>query len=85
LDALSDLVAVYEDEQHVIEPASDADMLRHLLESKSVTQIQLSQETGIAKSTISEVLAGKRPFSRQVIRKLADYFQMDVSVLARNL
>ncbi|MFM9115844.1 MAG: type II toxin-antitoxin system HigA family antitoxin [Planctomycetota bacterium] len=85
LDALSDLVAVYEDEQHAIEPASDADMLRHLLESKSVTQIQLSQETGIAKSTISEVLAGKRPFSRQVIRKLADYFQMDVSVLARNL
>ena len=85
LDALSDLVGVYEDEHHAIEPASDADMLRHLLEAKGVTQAQLSQEAGIAKSTISEVLAGKKPFSRQMIRKLAEYFTVDVSVLAGNL
>ena len=85
LDALSDLVAVYEDEHHGIEPASDADMLRHLLEAKGVTQAQLSQQAGIAKSMISEVLAGKKPFSRQMIRKLADYFKVDVSVLVSNL
>jgi HTH-type transcriptional regulator/antitoxin HigA len=85
LDALSDLAGVYEDEHHAIEPASDADMLRHLLEAKGVTQTQLSQRAGIAKSTISEVLAGKKPFSRQMIRKLADYFKVDVSVLASNL
>jgi HTH-type transcriptional regulator/antitoxin HigA len=85
LDALSDLVGVYEDEHHAIEPASDAEMLRHLLHAKGVTQTQLSQQTGIAKSTISEVLAGKRLFSRQMIRKLADYFKVDVSVLAGNV
>lgn len=85
LDALSDLVAAYEDEHHAIEPASDADMLKHLLEAKGITQIQLSRDTGIAKSTISEVLAGKKPFSRQMIRKLADYFKVDVSVLAGNI
>lgn len=85
LDALSDLVAVYEDEHHAIKPAADADMLRHLLEAKGVTQSQLSQEAGIPKSTVSEVLAGKKPFSRQMIRKLADYFDVDVSVLAGNL
>jgi HTH-type transcriptional regulator/antitoxin HigA len=60
-------------------------MLRHLLDAKGVTQAQLSQEAGIAKSTISEVLAGKKPFSRQMIRKLADYFKVDVSVLTGNL
>jgi HTH-type transcriptional regulator/antitoxin HigA len=85
LDALSDLVAVYEDEHYAIQRASDADMLRHLLEAKGVTQTQLSQESGIAKSTISEVLAGKKPFSRQMIRKLAGYFKVDVSVFASNL
>lgn len=85
LDALSDLVAVYEDEHHAIEPASDADMLRHLMEAKGVMQVQLHRDAGIAKSTISEVLAGKRAFSRQMIRKLADYFKVDVSVLAGNL
>ncbi len=85
LDALSDLAAAYEDQQHAIEPASDADMLRHLMEAKGVSQVQLHRDTGIAKSTISEVLAGKKPFSRQIIRKLADYFKVDVSVLAGNL
>jgi HTH-type transcriptional regulator/antitoxin HigA len=85
LDTLADLVAAYEDEHHAIEPASDADMLRHLMEAKGVTQTQLHRETRVAKSTISEVLAGKRPLSRQMIRKLADYFNVDVSVLAANL
>src|ERR1700730_17512316 len=85
LETLSDLVAAYEDDHYPIEPASDADMLRHLMEAKGVTQAQLSRETLIPKSTISEVLSGKKPFSRQMIRKLADYFGVDVSVLAANL
>jgi HTH-type transcriptional regulator/antitoxin HigA len=85
VDALSDLVGVYEDEHHAIAPAPDADMLRHLLEAKGINQAQLSEGTGIAKSTISEVLAGKRPFSRQMIRKLAAYFALDMSALAGNL
>jgi HTH-type transcriptional regulator / antitoxin HigA len=85
LDALSDLVAAYEDEQHAIEPASDADMLSHLLDAKGASQTELHRSTGIAKSTISEVLAGKKPFSRQMIRKLANYFQVDIGVLSANL
>jgi HTH-type transcriptional regulator/antitoxin HigA len=85
LDALSDLVAAYEDEHYAIEPASDADMLRHLMEAKGITQAQLRRDTMIPKSTISEVLAGKKPFSRRMIRKFADYFNVDVSVLAGNI
>jgi HTH-type transcriptional regulator/antitoxin HigA len=85
LDALSDLVAAYEDVHESIEPAADADMLRHLLEAKDVSQVELSRETGIPKSSISEVLSGKKQFSRQMIRKFADYFQLDVSVLAANI
>lgn len=85
LDALSDLVGTYEDEHHAIEPASDADMLRHLLDAKGVTQVQLSRDTGLPKSTVSEVLSGKKAFSRQMIRKLAAYFGVDVGILAANL
>ena len=60
LDALSDLVAAYEDEHYPISAASDADMLRDLMEARGVSQAEVSRETGIAKSTISEVLAGKQ-------------------------
>jgi HTH-type transcriptional regulator/antitoxin HigA len=84
LDALSDLVAAYEDEHYAIEPASDADVLRHLMEAKGVTQAQLSRDTMVPKSTISEILAGKKHLSRQMIRKFADYFGVDASVLAAN-
>ncbi len=85
LDVLSDLVASYEDEHFPIEPASDADMLRHLLDAKGVSQTQLHRETGISKSSISEVLAEKKPLSRPMMRKLADYFHVDVRVLAANI
>ena len=84
LEALSDLVASYEDEHHAIEPASDADMLRHLMEAKEITQAQLSRDTAVPKSTISEILNGKKRFSRQMIRKFADYFGVDSSILAAN-
>ena len=67
LDALSDLVAAYEDEHYPIEPASDAEMMRHLMDAKGVTQAQLSRATTIPKSTISEILAGKKRFSRRMI------------------
>jgi len=84
LDALSDLVASYEDQHFPIAPASDADMLRHLLHAKGVSQADLHRATGIPKSSLSEVLAGKKPFSRQMIRKLSKYFKVHVSVLAAN-
>jgi HTH-type transcriptional regulator/antitoxin HigA len=84
LDALSDLVASYEDDHHVIAPASDADMLRHLMEAKGLTQAALSREAGISRSSVSEVLAGKKNFSRQMIRKLAERFAIEPAVLAAN-
>jgi HTH-type transcriptional regulator / antitoxin HigA len=84
LDALSDLVAIYEDQNYAIAPASDADMLRHLMDAKGVTQAQLSSDTTVPKSTISEILGGKRQFSRRMIRMFADYFRVDASVLTAN-
>lgn len=85
LDALSDLVAAYEDDHYQIEPASDAEMLRHLMDAKGINQMQLHRATNIAKSTISELLSGKKVLSRQLIRTLSEYFDVDKSILARNL
>lgn len=85
LDALSDLVAAYEDVHYPIQPASDADMLKHLLDAKGINQAELHRQTGLPKSTISEVLSGKKPFSRVMIRTLAAFFQVDSSVLTSNL
>jgi HTH-type transcriptional regulator/antitoxin HigA len=85
LDALCDLVVVYEDHHHVIPMASDSDLLRHLMEANGVTQNQIHKDTGLAKSGISEVLAGKKPFSKTMIAVLATYFHVPISVLAANI
>jgi len=39
-------------------PVSGAEMLRFLIESQETSQAKLSSDTGIAESTISEILAG---------------------------
>jgi HTH-type transcriptional regulator/antitoxin HigA len=76
LDVLSGLVQRYEQEQHPMPPVSDAQMLRHLIEAKDVTQVQVARATGIAESTISSVLAGNRRLNREHIEKLARYFHV---------
>src|SRR5208282_1584675 len=65
LDVLGDLVHKYEAEHDPIAAVSDADMVRFLLESNEMVQTELAQRSGIAESTISEILGGKRKLSRR--------------------
>lgn len=85
LDALSDLVASYEDEHYPIAPSTDAELLSFFMEDRGVTQAELSRGAKIHKSTISQILSGDRPFSKGVINKLSDYLGVDKSVFTSNL
>ena len=76
LDVLGDLIEHYETEAHPMPPATDAEVLAHLIEAKGVSQAEVARETGIAESTVSEVLAGKRSLSRSHIGRLARYFHV---------
>jgi HTH-type transcriptional regulator / antitoxin HigA len=80
LEVLSDLVEKYETEHHPMPPVSDADMLRHLIEARETTQSAVAAETGIAVSTISEILAGKRGLNRRHIEALSRYFHVEPTV-----
>lgn len=82
LDVLSDLIEAYEDEAVPIKPVGDAEMLRALIEAKGVTQAQAAKGAGIAESTVSEVLAGKRKLNRTQIGKLARYFHVGPGAFA---
>lgn len=80
LDVLSDLVERYEDKAHKIPDVSEAEMLRFMVDQKGVKQVEVARRTGIAESTLSEVLAGKRQLTRNQIEKLARYFCVPPSV-----
>jgi HTH-type transcriptional regulator/antitoxin HigA len=82
LEVLGDLIERYEGIAHPMAPVSDAEMLRHLIEARDVSQTEISRATGIADSTISEILKGKRSLSRIHIGKLARYFNVPPNVFA---
>lgn len=82
LDILSDLVERYEEVVYPIEPVSDAEMLSYLIEVRGVNQADVARATGIAESTISEILAGKRKLTRSHIGKLAGYFHVEPGVFS---
>jgi HTH-type transcriptional regulator/antitoxin HigA len=76
LDVLGDLVEAYEEATIPIRPVDDAGLLKLLIEARGVAQAQVAKEVGIAESTVSEVLAGKRKLNRSQIGKLARYFRV---------
>jgi HTH-type transcriptional regulator / antitoxin HigA len=82
LDVLGDLIERYEAEAHPMAAVSDADMLRHLIETRGVSQTEVAQATRIADSTISEVLKGKRGLNRDHIGRLSRYFSVSPQVFA---
>ncbi|MGO9465933.1 MAG: helix-turn-helix domain-containing protein [Isosphaeraceae bacterium] len=80
LDALSDFIENYDEEN---EPSSDAppeDVLRELINSSKLSQQQLAKAVGIAQSTISAVLNGNRKLTNDHIIKLARHFNVSPAV-----
>ncbi len=80
LHVLGGLIREYEAEHYPIEPASDAEMLEHLIEARGMTQAEVAEGAGIAPSVISEVIGGKRRLSRNNIGRLASFFQVSPAV-----
>ncbi len=85
LEILGDLIEKYERATLPEGDVSDADMLQHLIEARSVTQAQVAVETGIAESTISALVRGKRRLARKHLEALARYFRVSPAVFLSGL
>lgn len=79
LNALSDLVALYEAEHVVLPEVGGVEVLRHLMEEHDLQQKDLVPIFG-SKSTVSEVLRGKRPLTLAHIVKLSERFAVPADV-----
>ncbi len=80
LDALTDLVGVYEDENESIPDAPAGDVLRELIASSGLSQQKLAGAVGMAQSTISAVLSGNRKLTTGQMVKLARHFHVPPAV-----
>jgi HTH-type transcriptional regulator/antitoxin HigA len=77
--ALAVFVEKYEDEHDPIAAASGVEMLRALIESRQITPGDVAAEAGLAASTVSDLLAGKRKMSLEQIERLARFFEVKPS------
>jgi HTH-type transcriptional regulator / antitoxin HigA len=64
MDVLTDLVAAYEDRHVPMPDVSEADVLRELMRSNRLSQMELAKAVGIAQSSISAVLTGARSLTK---------------------
>jgi HTH-type transcriptional regulator / antitoxin HigA len=80
LGALTDLVEVFEDENVTIPDASEADVLRELMNANRLSQTRLAKEVRISQSTLSAVLNGTRSLTKAHVARLARHFNVPPSV-----
>jgi len=83
LDALSDLVMVYEQKHHPMRKLSGREFLRALVDAKSVSQAELARQTHISTSTISAILKGTRDMTIDHMQAFATYFRVEPGVFLR--
>jgi len=77
---LSTLIESYEVDQFPRRKPSPAETLAHLIDAKQVTKAEVARATGIPRSTITNVLSGRRQISKDNVSKLARYFSVDPGV-----
>jgi HTH-type transcriptional regulator / antitoxin HigA len=63
LDALSDLIMLYERDHHPIPPLAPHELLAQVLADRAMSQADLVRATGLAKATVSDLVTGKRAFT----------------------
>ena len=56
-------------------------MLAHLIEARGISLGQLAADTGVAELTISQLLHGKRKFSRPLVSTFSRYFRVEPMLL----
>jgi len=73
-DSLGHEIERYETANIPMPDVSGAAMLRHLIDARDITLSDVAAKAGIAVSTLSSVLRGKRELNRGHIEKLAPFF-----------
>jgi HTH-type transcriptional regulator/antitoxin HigA len=79
IELLTLLVTRYESERYPLPDAEPSEMLRFLLEQNGLSQRDLAEELG-NETTVSLILSGRRPLTRDHIARLSARFHVSPAV-----
>jgi len=80
LEAQARLIAAYEERKWPRQPASTADLIRHLMDQHGVTRADMVPILGTP-SRVSEVLRGKKGLSMAMVQRLRARFRVPADLL----
>ncbi len=83
VELLSLLIEQYEAIEHPTPEGTPAELLEHLLEARMITKAHLARQTGIPRSVLTNILAGRRGISKAVAVKLAGYFHVSAGLFVQ--
>ncbi|HQR09193.1 MAG TPA: helix-turn-helix domain-containing protein [Gemmatales bacterium] len=76
LEAISDLILLYEQEHHAIAALPPHRLLGQMLQERSMSQADLVRATGLAKATVSDLVTGKRAFTVEQMHLVGKVFSL---------
>jgi HTH-type transcriptional regulator/antitoxin HigA len=76
IDLITLLIEKYDEEQNPIKETDPITLLRSFMKDHNLKPQDMTQILGISKGYVSDILNYKKGLSKEVIRKLADYFKV---------
>jgi HTH-type transcriptional regulator/antitoxin HigA len=76
IDLITLLIEKYDEEQNPIKETDPITLLRSFMKDHNLKPQDMTQILGIGKGYVSDILNYKKGLSKEVIRKLADYFKV---------
>lgn len=76
IDLLTLLIEKYDEEHNTFKEIDPITLLRSLMQDHHLKSQNMVEILGIGKSYVSDILNYKKGLSKEVIRKLADYFKV---------
>ena len=76
IDLLTLLIEKYDDEHNTLKETDPITLLRSFMQDHQLKAQDMVEILGIGKSYVSDILNYKKGLSKEVIRKLAEYFKV---------
>lgn len=80
LDLLITLIEKFESENYPMRAGNSTSMLRHLMDARNLDKSDLIPVLGKTETEVEEIMVNRRAIEIDEARKLADFFQVDVSL-----
>ena len=83
IELLTLLIETYDHEQNTFENLDPIELLKSLMDDHQLKARDLVQVLGVSKGLVSDILNYKKGLSKEVIRKLAEYFKLNQEAFNR--